>query len=155
MTTKLVRGFRAHVGESHAPVEQERLSRGKRKSLGCLARRRHQQNRRALELAESTVKIHIQNIFQELNISSRVRAALYAVEPVTATKNPSPGARRKKPRPCRAGLGPVGCRPILRGEGGQSATGQAGGALQMAWGTDQFLDMIGLTAFQGVLHVLR
>ena len=35
---------------------------------------------RALDLAESTVKIHIQNIFKKLNLTSRVQAAVYAVE---------------------------------------------------------------------------
>ena len=81
MTTKLVRGFRAHVGESHAPVEQERLSPREKEILGCLARGdTNKEIARALELAESTVKIHIQNIFKKLNISSRVQAALYAVE---------------------------------------------------------------------------
>ena len=33
-----------------------------------------------LDLAESTVKIHVQNIFKKLNMSSRVQVALYAVE---------------------------------------------------------------------------
>jgi hypothetical protein len=35
---------------------------------------------RKLDLAESTVKIHVQNIFKKLNMSSRVQVALYAVE---------------------------------------------------------------------------
>lgn len=35
---------------------------------------------RTLDLAESTVKIHVQGILRKLNISSRVQAAVYAVE---------------------------------------------------------------------------
>ena len=35
---------------------------------------------RTLDLAESTVKIHVQNIFKKLNMTSRVQVALYAVE---------------------------------------------------------------------------
>ena len=31
-------------------------------------------------LAESTVKIHVQHILRKLNLSSRVQAAVYAVE---------------------------------------------------------------------------
>ena len=35
---------------------------------------------RDFELAESTVKIHVQNILRKLNLTSRVQAAVYAVE---------------------------------------------------------------------------
>jgi two-component system nitrate/nitrite response regulator NarL len=35
---------------------------------------------RALNMAESTVKIHVQSILRKLNLSSRVQAAVYAVE---------------------------------------------------------------------------
>lgn len=35
---------------------------------------------RALDMAESTVKIHVQGILRKLNLSSRVQAAVYAVE---------------------------------------------------------------------------
>jgi two-component system nitrate/nitrite response regulator NarL len=31
-------------------------------------------------VAESTVKIHVQNILKKLNLSSRVQAAVFAVE---------------------------------------------------------------------------
>jgi len=33
-----------------------------------------------LDLAESTVKIHVQNILKKLGLSSRVQAAVFAVE---------------------------------------------------------------------------
>ena len=35
---------------------------------------------RHLELAESTIKVHVQNILPKLNLSSRVQAAVYAVQ---------------------------------------------------------------------------
>ena len=35
---------------------------------------------RTLELAESTVKIHVQNMLRKLNLSSRVQAVVFAVE---------------------------------------------------------------------------
>jgi len=35
---------------------------------------------RTLDLAESTVKIHVQNVLKKLNLTSRVQAAVYAVE---------------------------------------------------------------------------
>ena len=53
----------------------------KRQILGCLAHGdSNKEIARSLDLAESTVKIHIQNIFKKLNMSSRVQAALYAAE---------------------------------------------------------------------------
>ncbi len=83
MTTKLVQGFRAQ-GQSESVavvVEPERLSPREKEILGKLARGdTNKEIARSLELAESTVKIHIQNIFKKLHISSRVQAALYAVE---------------------------------------------------------------------------
>ena len=49
--------------------------------VACLARgESNKEIARALDLAESTVKIHIQNIFKKLNLTSRVQAAVYAVE---------------------------------------------------------------------------
>ena len=35
---------------------------------------------RHLDLAESTIKVHVQNILRKLNLSSRVQAAVYAVQ---------------------------------------------------------------------------
>ena len=35
---------------------------------------------RHLDVAESTVKIHVQNILKKLNLTSRVQIAVYAVE---------------------------------------------------------------------------
>ena len=45
---------------------------------------------RTLDLAESTVKIHVQGILRKLNLASRVQAAVYAVEHGLATEKPAP-----------------------------------------------------------------
>lgn len=43
---------------------------------------------RTLDLAESTVKIHVQNILKKLSLSSRVQAAVFAVEHGLADSRP-------------------------------------------------------------------
>lgn len=81
MTAKLVQGVRAQPKAAAGAAEREKLSPREREILGCLARGdSNKEIARTLELAESTVKIHIQNIFKKLNLTSRVQAALYAVE---------------------------------------------------------------------------
>jgi two-component system nitrate/nitrite response regulator NarL len=82
MTAKLIQGVRSQSRAAPpAMVEKEKLSPREREILGCLARgERNKEIARALDLAESTVKIHVQNIFKKLNLSSRVQAAVYAVE---------------------------------------------------------------------------
>ncbi|MDY0960713.1 MULTISPECIES: response regulator [Massilia] len=77
----------AHVqrgGAARAPApasELDKLTPREREILACLAR--GESNKviaRALDLAESTVKIHVQNILKKLGLSSRVQAAVFAVE---------------------------------------------------------------------------
>ncbi len=82
MTAKLVQGVRAEPkAASAAPAQHEKLSPREREILVCLARGdTNKEIARRLALAESTVKIHIQNIFKKLGLNSRVQAALYAVE---------------------------------------------------------------------------
>lgn len=82
MTAKLIQGVRSQSRSAAAPImEKEKLSPREREILGCLARgESNKEIARALDLAESTVKIHVQNIFKKLNLSSRVQAAVYAVE---------------------------------------------------------------------------
>lgn len=63
------------------PSELDRLTPREREILACLAR--GESNKliaRVLDLAESTVKIHVQNILKKLGLSSRVQAAVFAVE---------------------------------------------------------------------------
>lgn len=83
MTTRLVRGYRLQPAVETPPPasERDRLSPREREILACLARGdTNKEIARHLELSESTVKIHIQNIFKKLGLNSRVQAALYAVE---------------------------------------------------------------------------
>lgn len=73
---------RGGAAKAPAPVsELDKLTPREREILACLAR--GESNKviaRALDLAESTVKIHVQNILKKLNLSSRVQAAVFAVE---------------------------------------------------------------------------
>ncbi|MCL2635625.1 MAG: response regulator transcription factor [Betaproteobacteria bacterium] len=80
MTAKLIEGVRApHKGD--APAERDRFSPRERDIMASLAHgESNKEIARRLDLAESTVKIHVQNIFKKLNMSSRVQVALYAVE---------------------------------------------------------------------------
>jgi two-component system nitrate/nitrite response regulator NarL len=65
-----------------APVsELDKLTPREREILACLAR--GESNKliaRVLDLAESTVKIHVQNVLRKLGLTSRVQAAVFAVE---------------------------------------------------------------------------
>ena len=86
MTAKLlasVRGASATVRVN----DVDKLTAREREILGFLARgASNKEIARGLELAESTVKIHIQNILKKLGVSSRVQAAIYAVENDLAPK---------------------------------------------------------------------
>ena len=80
MTTRLVQSLispaspRAdHLLSTLTPREME--------ILGYLAAgHSNKVSARHLELAESTIKVHVQNILRKLNLSSRVQAAVYAVQ---------------------------------------------------------------------------
>ncbi len=82
MTAKLMEQFR--LGASPAvptPSEGDKLTPREREILTFLARGdSNKEIARSLALAESTVKIHVQNILKKLNLSSRVQAAVFAVE---------------------------------------------------------------------------
>lgn len=63
------------------PSVLEKLTPREKEILACLAR--GESNKliaRDLDLAESTVKIHVQNILKKLSLTSRVQAAVFAVE---------------------------------------------------------------------------
>ncbi len=80
MTAKLIQGVRAQP-RSAPVVERDKFSPRERDILECLALgESNKEIARKLDLAESTVKIHVQNIFKKLNMTSRVQVALYAVE---------------------------------------------------------------------------
>lgn len=80
MTAQLIQGVRNPL-KAPGPAERDRFSPRERDILTCLALgESNKEIARALELAESTVKIHVQNIFKKLNMTSRVQVALYAAE---------------------------------------------------------------------------
>ncbi len=57
------------------------LSQREREILGYLAKgAANKEIARSLDLAESTVKIHVQSILRKLKLQSRVQAAVFAVE---------------------------------------------------------------------------
>lgn len=79
MTAKLVANLRrGHV----APAEE--VSKLTPRECDILAQvatgLSNKEIARTLDLAESTVKIHLQSILKKLNLSNRVQAAIYAVE---------------------------------------------------------------------------
>jgi two-component system nitrate/nitrite response regulator NarL len=82
LTGKLV--AQLHGGGQAAPPppsELDKLTPREKDILDCLAR--GESNKliaRKLDLAESTVKIHVQNVLKKLKLSSRVQAAVFAVE---------------------------------------------------------------------------
>ena len=81
MTSKLVQGLKAPANAEPVPAEKDKLSPREREILAFLAKgASNKEIARHLELAESTVKIHVQHILRKLNLSSRVQAAVYAVE---------------------------------------------------------------------------
>lgn len=78
LTGKLMLGLQ---GGDRSTVERESLSPREREVLALLAGgASNKELARRLEVAESTVKIHIQHILRKLNLTSRVQAAVYAIE---------------------------------------------------------------------------
>ena len=81
MTSKLVAQLQAGTRPTEPASEIDLLTPREREILDCLAR--GESNKviaRSLDLSESTVKIHVQNVLKKLNLSSRVQAAVFAVE---------------------------------------------------------------------------
>jgi len=73
---------------SNAVADAVEFSPREREVIIWLARgRSNKEIARALNMAESTVKIHVQGILRKLNLSSRVQAAVYAVEHGLADSN--------------------------------------------------------------------
>ncbi|TVO53268.1 response regulator [Denitromonas halophila] len=64
-----------------ADAELDKLTPREREILACIAKgQSNKQIARNLEVAESTVKIHVQSVLKKLHLSSRVQAAVFAVE---------------------------------------------------------------------------
>ena len=82
MTSKLVMKLRNDsFRTSSATADIESLTPRERQTLAWLARGvSNKEIARTLDLAESTVKVHVQSVLRKLNIKSRVQAAVFAVE---------------------------------------------------------------------------
>ena len=82
MAGKLADAMRAAPKETKAmPADINKLSPRERQIIVMLARgASNKEIARELDLAESTVKIHVQGILRKLSLGSRVQAAVFAVE---------------------------------------------------------------------------
>lgn len=81
MASKLADAMRATPKGNVAVPDANRLTPREREIIVMLARgASNKEIARTLDLAESTVKIHVQGILRKLNLASRVQAAVYAVE---------------------------------------------------------------------------
>ncbi len=85
MTSKLVTAFQSlHVGSTSEPATPNQdpihsLSPREHEILAHIAHgASNKEIARALDIAETTVKIHVQHILRKLHLSSRVQAAVYA-----------------------------------------------------------------------------
>lgn len=81
LTGKLVAQLHAGAQAERPVSELDKLTPREKDILACLAL--GESNKiiaRKLDLAESTVKIHVQNVLKKLKLSSRVQAAVFAVE---------------------------------------------------------------------------
>ena len=80
MTTKLVARLRSPEAPAY-PKEIDSLTPRERETLVWLSTGVSNKHiARHMDVAESTVKVHVQNILRKLNLVSRVQAAVYAVE---------------------------------------------------------------------------
>ena len=86
LTGKLVMALRgstagAGMGAAAAPDPLDTLSPRERETLRHIARgASNKEIARALDIAETTVKIHVQHILRKLGLASRVQAAVYVAE---------------------------------------------------------------------------
>ena len=81
LTGKLVAQMYGTTQDAPPVSEIDKLTPREKDILACLAL--GESNKfiaRKLDLAESTVKIHVQNVLKKLKLSSRVQAAVFAVE---------------------------------------------------------------------------
>ena len=80
MTTKLIQQLKLPPQQEHAAFYGT-LTHREKEILSWLAKGvSNKEIARLLELKESTVKAHVQNVLRKLNLRSRVQAAVYAVE---------------------------------------------------------------------------
>jgi len=92
MTGKLVAAFQSLTGgpaaASAEPDPIDSLSPREHEILARIAQgASNKEIARALDIAETTVKIHVQHILRKLNLSSRVQAAVYAAGRAPAARS--------------------------------------------------------------------
>ena len=81
MTGKLVSQLLSGAQRDEPASDLDKLTPREKDIIACLARgESNKMIARTLDLAESTVKIHVQNVLKKLKLSSRVQAAVYAIE---------------------------------------------------------------------------
>lgn len=69
------------LNKPKSKAELESLTKRESEILRCIARgQSNKEIGRELDITESTVKIHVQNVFRKLDLTSRVQAAVYAIE---------------------------------------------------------------------------
>ena len=95
MTGSLVNGLKALARGERAETpgrEREKLTPRELEILAALAGgASNKEIARDLGLAESTVKIHVQHVLRKLDLTSRVQAAVYAVEQGLVPRSPGGG----------------------------------------------------------------
>lgn len=81
MTTKLVEQLRSPIAPPTHNDLYETLTPREKETLVWLTKGvSNKEIARTLDLTESTVKVHVQNLLRKLNLHSRVQAAVYAIE---------------------------------------------------------------------------
>ena len=81
MTSRLLQQLRSVDTQKNKPTGLDQLTQREREILAWLSRGiSNKEIARALDLAESTIKVHVQNILRKLSLNGRVQAALFAVE---------------------------------------------------------------------------
>ena len=81
MTGKLMMGVRMGKEGAAPEDDREKLSPREKDIIALLAKGvSNKEMAHTLNVAESTIKIHVQNILKKLHLTSRVQAAVYAVE---------------------------------------------------------------------------
>jgi two-component system nitrate/nitrite response regulator NarL len=94
MTLKLAQMLHAGAKGSDRKGLLDSLTERERQILDHLARgESNKAIARTLDISHDTVKLHVRHILSKLNLSSRVEAAVFAVESRTAGEGRTPDAR--------------------------------------------------------------
>ena len=80
MTSKLVTQLRTPPAENGDALYKTLTPREKEILIWLAKGVSNKEIARKLDLTESTIKVHVQNVLKKLNLHSRVQAAIYAIE---------------------------------------------------------------------------